>query len=176
MKTAWRLMTHHEEEDKEPALRWAVANRRLAIGWGLVGDIRTLGRPTALQISQALQQAYPHAEPVTWRQGGESLYDFYYRMKKGDLVIVSTGKGRLEVVMEVMGDYEYRDHPAAFSGSYRHQRLARIADVDPGALWTLTGGVLLPEQVNHQTLVQFSTPIDEERLANLEFHIRVNFH
>jgi hypothetical protein len=59
MRTVWRLMVHHQDPKRAPALQWATANRRLAIGWGAVSNIEVAGFTTENEISAAVKKAYP---------------------------------------------------------------------------------------------------------------------
>jgi hypothetical protein len=152
VKTVWRLMTHHQ--DPIGALDWARTNMRLAIGWGNIGDIKQSGYTSPDDITGAIRSDYP--DETQPRVGGSCLYDFCYQMKQGDLVILSTGKKR-ELVMEVVGDYEYRDRsdaPPIGTRSYQHQRKARIVGLDPDELWNRAGAGPLAGQSPRWTLIQ----------------------
>lgn len=84
------------------------------------------------------------------RYGSHSFFDFCFTMKPGDLVIVSDTTERRQV-WEVAGDYDYVDATAAPLND-RHQRQARLLDMDPNELWVRAGGRLVEGQINLQTL------------------------
>jgi hypothetical protein len=169
MKTVWRLVTHHEHP--EAVLAWAIRTRRLAIGWGSIGNLRDSDYNSSERIIQFFsdQGEETSASAVL---AGQCLYDFRFRVRPGDLVIVSTGKGGARrAVMEVLGDYEWGDAPDWVSGdNYRHQRKARIVDMDPDELWGAAGGKQLAGQNIHSALVQCCSPVDEVSLAAVGAH------
>src|SRR5689334_8105258 len=106
MKTVWRLITHHK--NPEAMLSWSVSHRRLAIGWGESGNLTKVSHTTPDQISTVLEQH----DMATATVGGHCLFNFAYRMKVGDLVILSTGEsGGRRLVMQVMGGYEWQQSP-----------------------------------------------------------------
>lgn len=83
----WRLITHHA--DPGGALDWCWRNRRIAIGWGQIGNIDVEGYNSASEIADAITQHYPND---AGSGGGPSLWNFYKKMQKDDLVILSTGR------------------------------------------------------------------------------------
>lgn len=139
MRTVWRLVTHHEHPDA--VLAWAVKNRLLAIGWGSIGNLQESNYNSSEKITEFFSNQGQESQPSAVL-AGQCLYDFRFRMRPGDLVIVSTGRGgSRKVVMEVLGEYEWRAAPDCISEpNYQHQRKARIVDMDPDQLWKAAGG------------------------------------
>jgi transcriptional regulator with XRE-family HTH domain len=174
-KTVWRLIVWHEQSraERRAAVDWALTNRRIAIGWGEIGDIRQFCGDILHDLKKAIQDRYRPKHPNNARYGGESLYDFCYRMKRGDLVILSTGKSGGPVsVMEITGPYEYvLDHaePGYPNGeaAYRYQRKARTVNISPRGLWEKVGGKPRDGRNIHQALVRLSC-IDHADLAKLK--------
>lgn len=127
----WRLTTHHE--DPERSVDWTRRKSRIAIGWGGIGDIRQQGYTSTQDISRVIRDFYPglpNSGP-----GGVCLYDFCYSMKKGDLVILSTGKKRV-LVAEVSGGYEHKSRSEKPPiGNYQHQRKAQISERVVACSW-----------------------------------------
>jgi transcriptional regulator with XRE-family HTH domain len=180
MKTVWRLVVWHlsNREERQSAVDWAVSNRRIAIGWGKIGDIRQLSTPG--DVKKAIQREYSNNDPNNWRYGGDSVYDFCYRMKPGDLVILSTGKGGGPVlVMEITGPYEYFDDPHRSypndESAYRYQRKARIVDMDPDQLWKKAGRKPLGGQNVHRALVQGLNCVDHAALTRIGENRNLHF-
>jgi predicted Mrr-cat superfamily restriction endonuclease len=157
MATVWRLLMD------EPALPWVSANRRIAIGWGEVGDIRQLGTFDA--IAEAIRERnadHPdHAgkPEANVQHGAHSLHDFCFAMRPGDLVIVSD-RSRRRGVWEVLGEYEYVGSAAVPAGTnYQHQRLARQTDQDADELWSQAGGGLA-SRINYRTLDRCANEVE----------------
>ena len=150
----WRLITHHHLP--EEALAWSRKNGRLAIGWSRVQDINRQGYASPKEITAAIEQCHPETRNAG--AGGTNLWDFFFSMRVGDLVILSTG-GKRTLVMEVTGDYEFKDKPEDSIGGYTHQRTARILPVDPDRLWRLAGGQPSIGQCIRWPLVKCLKPI-----------------
>lgn len=133
----WRLITHHERQ--EELLRWAVERGRLAVGWGLIGDIRQHGFGSAEEIASAIRDQYPDLDNA--HLGGPSLYHFCYGVRSRDLVILSTGRRRARVV-EVTGAYRYdHENDDELIDDYQHQRTAVATPIDADVLWRTAGGL-----------------------------------
>jgi predicted Mrr-cat superfamily restriction endonuclease len=130
--TVWRIITHHLHP--EQMLRWSLTRGSLAVGWGLMGDLRLSKPRSASAIATLIRNAYPAATNAG--SGGPSLWNFSVVMQVDDLVILSTGKRR-SAVMRVKGDYDYTTQISGQSPGdyYRHQRDAEQVDMDPDALW-----------------------------------------
>src|SRR4051812_23083349 len=114
----WRLMTHHE--DPAAMMRWAKTSQRLAIGWGLIGDLGAKHFTSDESIKQAIRRTYPGLGNAA--SGGKCLWDFWKTMRPRDLIILS-GAGRRGAVMRVTGPYQHmgrRQEPPV--GDYVHQR------------------------------------------------------
>ena len=129
--TIWRLTTHPEHP--EAALAWVKEHKRIALGWGEVGDISRFG--SADEISVALKALKPPLSNTA--PGGANLWDFAHTVQKGDYVIVGTTK--LRVVVAVTGEYEWKSQPDDLLGDYQHQRVARASPYSPDKLWRLAG-------------------------------------
>jgi hypothetical protein len=173
MKTVWRLLMTDEPDHPDAAVVWATGHRRVAIGWGEIGDLRSFGGSG--EIAEAIRrrnETHPDHTghgAANVQHGIDSLYDFCYRMTPGDLVILSIGGGNRRLVMEVTGAYEYVA-PSQAPVNYQHQRKARIVDMDPDGLWEAAGGRALQGQINHRTLLQCADYIDEATLAGVGVH------
>ena len=88
------------------------------------------------------------------------MWDFYSVMQKDDLVILSASKPRV-LVVEVEGDYEWKDQ-SPFEGDYQHQRRVVIRrDLSPEDIWRKAGGAA-PGQNPHCTLIPSEHSLDEE--------------
>ena len=158
MTTVWRLLI----QEPDITLPWMTHKGRIAIGWGEIGDIRVLETPEA--IAQAIRdrnERHPdHAgkAAANIQHGTNSLYDFCFRMKTRELVIISDGTKR-QSVWEVAGEYEYAQ-PSEAPLNYQHQRLARALDLDADELWLKAGVRLADGQINFQTLGRCANEIE----------------
>lgn len=133
----WRLVTNNV--DPEDALRRYLQDGFIALGWGLVGDLRVLRPSSASEIGEAIRRVAEYAPLNNSGQGGRCLWGFYDQMKIGDLVILSIGQGPLRHVIEVTGDYDYWNdrHVPAPPGDYYHCRVVKHrGDLDGRNLWT----------------------------------------
>ena len=45
MVNVWRLMAHHVKGCQFEMIRWSMANCRIALGWGLIKNIRQHANP-----------------------------------------------------------------------------------------------------------------------------------
>lgn len=158
MKIVWRLLI----ENPERTLPWMLEEKRLAIGWGEIGDVRLFkSREAIAEAIRARNKHHPkHAGKMTANitHGSYSLYDFCFKMKPGDLVIISD-RVRRRNVWEVVGDYEYVE-PSAAPLNYQHQRTARRVNRYPDALWRIAGGKLCEGQINYRTLGQCANLVE----------------
>ena len=91
LMNTWRLIAHHK--DPESAISWLRDQRRIAIGWGRIGDLRTSCVRAATDITAMVRKKYPKAQ--NGHLGGPSLWRFYDKMLVGDLVIVGDGQRRV---------------------------------------------------------------------------------
>lgn len=158
MRIVWRLLI----EEPEDTLPWMSGNKRIAIGWGEIGDVRLLGSLDA--IAKAIRERnenhpdYAGRPAANVQHGSHSLYDFCFTMKPRALVIISDRVQRRQV-REVVGGYDYVDQSAA-PLNYRHQRDARLVDMDPDDLWRRAGGALKGE-INYRTRDQCAECVDD---------------
>ncbi len=131
----WRLIAHHQDPDS--AISWFRNQRRIAIGWGRIGDLRPSGARTATDITAMIRDAYPELSNA--HLGGPSLWRLYDEMRAGDLVIVSDGKRR-RLVMRVEGEYQWDPRSSQVPpGDYQHWRPATLIREDPDELWQRSG-------------------------------------
>ena len=159
----WRLITHHTHQ--EYTLRWAEKMGRLAIGWGLVGDIGKNGYTSARDISLAIKEHYPYLN--NGGQGGACLHSFYSDVQPGDLVILSTG-GKRSLVMEVEGGYEFKDEPEPSPiGDYQHQRKAVVLPIDANKLWRAAGSSPADGHSIRWTFIKCQKPVSAEIKSEL---------
>lgn len=148
----WRLMMHHTNPDK--ALDWTRQSKRIAIGWGEVGDIRMKGYTSPQEISGVIGQLYREGKHPynNAGQGGACLWNFYFAMQKDDLVILNTKHGP-SLVVQVQGDYEWKSEEKAIP-NYLHQRIVTITDRNPREVWHRAGaGPILGHSIRW-TLIQ----------------------
>ena len=131
----WRLIAHHRDPDS--AIAWFQNQRRITIGWSLIGDLRVSQPQTAKDISDMIHEKYPTQRNA--QLGGPSLWRFYDEMRVGDLVIVSDGHRR-RLVMEVDSDYQWDSTPSQVAGrDYQHWRGASVVLQNPDELWRQCG-------------------------------------
>ena len=158
MKTVWRLII----KKHEIVLPWMIKYKRLGIGWGEIGDIRSLRTIDAIVDAIKKRNEYhpKHAgkPAANIQHGSKSLYDFCHTMKQWNLVIISD-RGRRRLVFEVIGKYEYVE-PSKAPLNYQHQRVALLKDMDPNELWQRAGGRLAKGQINYRTLGRCSELIE----------------
>ena len=159
-----RLAANHHT-DPQHTLSWTRKTGRLAIGWGRIGGIRAQGYTSPRDISLAVNEFYPGIGNAG--SGGVCLHNFYFRMRPGDLVILSTG-GRRALVMKVEGNYEYKLTPEEPPiGDYQHQRMASILPIDPDVLWRCAGGAPTAGNSIRWTLIECLKQIDATTKAKL---------
>ena len=125
---------------------------------GAIGDIRDEGYESADDITEEIKTAYLDLDNS--HLGGPSLWDFYEKSKKGDLVILSAEKSFV-LVVEVDGDYEWTEE-SALEGDYQHQRHVIIRrDLNPQEIWDKAGKAA--RQNVHQTLIECErTPTEDD--------------
>ena len=133
----WRLVTYHIPDQKDDMLRWAIGAQRMALGWALIGDLRTGGFTTPQSIAAAIAPKYPKRKDAT--PGGRCLWEFWHVMQLGDLVILRGATRR--AVMRVTGPYEFAPPPAIAGGDYRHQREGEVLDLNADTVWKQSGGM-----------------------------------
>lgn len=155
----WRLIAHHE--DREWALHWSRQNERIAIRWGLVGDLRQQGYRSAAEVGAAIRREYPGI--ANSGLGGPSVWDFYDGIEVVDLVILSSDAGRA-AVFEVQGDYEWVPNSAGYGRPYPHQRRARLRSLDPERLWRAAGARAAEGQSIRRTLIRCADPVSQADL------------
>jgi len=130
----WRLMSHHQKPHEAAELYRR--NRFLAIGWGLVGDLKHIGAGDSSDVSAALHRVPEYRSLQNLGAGGRCLWAFCSEMAIGDLVIVADTEQR-RYVMEVTSDYFWDSVPDPVIGDFQHQRKAMLTGHDPDALWAM---------------------------------------
>ncbi len=159
----WRLMSHHSCPDEADS--YFAAKARIAIGWGDVGDVRRNALTTSAQVADAIRRTYPNLNNAG--AGGVCLHNFCFRMRRGDLVIISCA-GRRTRVVEVDTDYVYCPDPEpAPIGNYQHQRDAKPVEIHPRALWLEAGARPKPQHNRRWSLIEAAAPITGATLARL---------
>ena len=155
----YRLIVHHT--DKPASMQWTRANRRIAIGWGKVGDVTQY--QTKAEIKSALAAHYPPPIRNNFTSGSQSLWSFCHDVQIGDLIILSGDQGR-ELVIEVAGDYEFVAGDSPLYGEYNHQRKIEITQYDGDKLWRAAGG--LEAGVSpYQTLVRCQNSVEADEIV-----------
>ncbi len=119
-------------------MAWIRKNRRITIGWGKVGDVTQY--QTKADIKATLPTHYPPPIRPNFKSGSESLWSFCHDVQIGDLIILSGDKGR-ELVVEVIGDYEFVPDFTTLFGEYNHQRAIETTNYDGDKLWRTAGGL-----------------------------------
>ena len=154
----YRMIVHHT--DKPAAMEWTRKNRRIAIGWGDIGDVAAFERKA--EIKSAIKSHYLPPHPNNGGSGSESLWSFCHDVQIGDLIILSGDKSR-ELVVEVTGDYEFVAGKSPMFGEYNHQRQVEITEYDGEKLWASSGG-LEAGVSRYRTLVKCQNAIDADEL------------
>lgn len=161
----WRLIITHKSDPK-PMLDWAKKNGRVAIGWGLIGDIAEKGYTSQKDISDAINSIVEYHKLNNAGHGGASLYNFCYNVQYGDLVILTKGKRYL--VMKVEGNYEFNNKSEELPNKdYHHQRKASVLPIDADKLWQLAGATHAEGHNFYWTICKLQKPIDEAIKAAL---------
>lgn len=156
--TIWKMIAHHT--DRATATEWTRKHRRIAIGWGKIGDLAAYN--SIDEIKAAIKEEYPVPEyKNNAGNGGPSLWDFANTMKKGDLVIVSGAKG-FELVVKVVGDTEFVEGDWPLDGEYYYQRVVELTEYDGNKLWATAGGVAGVSP--YRTLVKCQRELDADEL------------
>ena len=145
MSNVWRLIAHHENSvDVVPLIR---REGRVWMGWHEAGDLRVNPYGSPKEITRTLQHELPTRSSSNCANGGVCLWRFYHDMQPGDLVIVSSKRGR-ELVVEVVGPYEWLPEPGPpLTPDYRHSRRVRLTGLDPDTLLAQAGGMAAGENV-----------------------------
>ena len=156
--TIWRMIVHHT--DKPAAIEWTRKNRRIAIGWGDIGDVAAYGAKA--DIKNAIKTRYLPPHPNNGGSGSESLWSFCHDVQIGDLVILSGDKSR-ELVVEVTGDYEYVEAKPPLFGEYNNQRKIEVTEYDGNTLWEAAGGLEIGVS-RYRTLVKCQRAVDVDAL------------
>jgi predicted Mrr-cat superfamily restriction endonuclease len=129
--TVWRLITHHK--DPEQHFKWAKERGQIAIGWNGVGDLNRY------ESEAEIKQAVHETGNKNWPFSGKQLLAFRDGIKRGDLVILSTGKQR-GAVMRIDGEYEFTRVGLSDDVEYAHRRRATVVPLSAEALWKAAGG------------------------------------
>ena len=154
----YRLIVHHT--DKPAAIKWTRDNKRIAIGWGKVGDVAAYG--SKAEIKSAIKTHYTPMHRDNSSSGSESLWSFCHDVQIGDLVILSGDKSR-ELVVKVVGDYEFVPDFTELFGEYNNQRKIEITEYGGDKLWELAGG-LEAGVSRYRTLVKCQDAVDSAEL------------
>ncbi len=156
--TIWRMIVHHE--NRAAAIRWIRANRRIAIGWGDIGDVAAYDAKA--DIKSAIKVHYLPPHPNNGGSGSESLWSFCHDVQIGDLVILAGDKSR-ELVVKVTGDYEFVEGESPLIGEYNNQRKIEITEYDGNKLWDAAGG-LEAGVSRYRTLIKCQREVDVNEL------------
>ena len=143
----WRLVAHHEFP--QDAVRLSKKHRRIAIGWGAIGDLRKVGVGEPSDVSGHITNIYPTLQNAP--HGGASLWNLYHHVGEGDLVIIKAGRRR-ELVMRVTGPYYWQPRCDPKLGDYQHQRKAEQVGIDADGLWQRAGADCAPGENMYWTL------------------------
>ena len=155
----YRLIVHHT--DKPAAIKWTRDNKRIAIGWGDIGDVAAYG--SKAEIKSAIKTHYTPMHRDNSSSGSESLWSFCHDVQIGDLMILSGDKSR-ELVVKVTGDYEFVPGASPLFGEYNHQRAIEITQYDGDKLWNAAGG-LQTGVSRYRTLVRCQNAIDSDEMS-----------
>jgi len=80
--SVWRLAL--PPESPEEALRLYTENHCIAVGWGLVGDLRRLDAQGPKDIEKALRSVPQYKGLDTLARGAQSLWDLWREIRTGD--------------------------------------------------------------------------------------------
>ena len=152
----WRLITHHEISDE--ALVWYRKNHCVCIGWHDVGNIQQRGYQASVEIGEVIRCVYPTLRNSA--TGGPTLWNFYHRVKVGDLILLRHD-GVNRAVAKVTGNYSWKQDSKNGNDpldGYPHLRSVKFISENPQKLWDSTELALgenqrwtLAQRVPHKT-------------------------
>ncbi|MBD2752645.1 hypothetical protein [Spirosoma validum] len=151
----WRLISYHEEDLKENVTRRFIEHGRIAIGWGLVGDLNQYRSPEA--VKEAIRKHYSTSK--NGRIGWPTLWHMRTNVMLNDLIIIDAQKPWAKVV-EIIGEYEWNNQQpnVANDPNYNHQRPVRLRnDLDPEQLLQITTTRPAPGQAPHLVLFYYGS-------------------
>ncbi len=151
----WRMITHHI--DRNSAIAWTKQNGRIAIGHGCIGDVRKYN--SQAEIKTAIRDYYPFLRNAHF--GAPSLWNFCHEIQIGDLVILS-GRKTCELVVKIIGNYEFMPEESPVFGDYQNQRNVQITAFDGNELWHQAGKA--PGQPVYRTLIKCAHQVDASEL------------
>lgn len=154
--TIWRLIAHHEDPDA--AIAEMKRRNRIAIGWSDVGDLSKAKVSRSSDITQLISETHHPIENT--HLGGPSLWNIYYEMQKGDMVILNA-RSRRKCVFQVIGSYVFEADEGQILG-YAHQRSACLTSMDADTLWEKAGNVVAKGQNIRWTLAACSDSKEAE--------------
>ncbi len=139
----WRLITSDPNPPTAPreALNWYLQHHIIALGWGMVGDLRHLPVYQRDDIIPLVQAVYGNAKG----NAAGCLWDFWQEIQVHDLVILGLGStegGFRACVARVTSDYFWDTNiphgvPAYFN-DYSHRRNIELTNQNPENLWNNT--------------------------------------
>lgn len=160
MMNVWRLMAHYgTPKQRRAVIKWAEKNRRIAIGWSDLCDLRQY--QTAGDIAEAAWKIYRgilHVSNIS--RCGDQLWNFCRTMQCGDLVILKGVSWQNSVVMQVDGSYDYVPGSQTVGDVGYHQREVQVKKIDPQDLWKAAVDIkrgrpcMLPGEFIRNALIQ----------------------
>jgi hypothetical protein len=133
MRRVWRLIAHSDYAKQAAAVRLTTERRRIAVGWGEIGDLRELApKGPAPKGPRDIERALREARGKAY--GAATLWWLYQEMRESDLVVLATHRGRVGV-FEVAGAYDFQPDPDTELGEYQHLRPVEPCALDPDRVW-----------------------------------------
>ena len=116
----WQISPGEDGEYLEQFIR----NRKIYLGWGLIGDLRKFKNEDEIKSAIA-DQNYPHKN---LNRVVRVLMKFFRDVKIGDIVVIKHGNSKkIYGICKVIGDYEY--DPLPEDESYAHTRKVEFLKV-----------------------------------------------
>ena len=104
-RTFWKMsLGNTQKVESDEIFSECVENNYILLGWG--GNVDFSGCDNLAQIRKEYEQGYPDEK----RDFAFSVVNvFKNQIKKGDIVVVSSGNSRYQAIAEVTGDYQFLD-------------------------------------------------------------------
>jgi len=105
----WRVIAGYDHDYQEAVLAEFRKRQIIALGWGLIGDMRNFVVVNYDTIYRRISTQYKGSRLASPGIGAPCLNALFNEMKHGDRVIIATQRGR-EAVVTIDDDlYEYQE-------------------------------------------------------------------